>query len=234
MGMGDIVEGIASVGRTILGVEDDDAIQESPFAEPQTNSKTSSGGDKTSAPREYKKLKTRSVGMTLPQHVFQATGIASAARLASKVAEFRASVDHPPMRIIRGKDEVEEKLEQPGPSFTPESESNFEQGRSTTPFVYSYTPDVEQNPENEDFITNITKEKKSSEVNSQIPKHSLMHSMESLKKRMRDSLWHQLQGRNPRMINQKVIESLLSMRRAPREKLWSLSHNRTLKSQMTR
>lgn len=102
MGLGDIIEGAESIGRTILGLEDgDDEVTELPRP---------AGASSQQPPA--KKQKTRPVGMTAAQLVGEATGILPAARLAKKVNDLdnyrKNDGPFPELTPIRGKDEVKE------------------------------------------------------------------------------------------------------------------------------
>lgn len=111
MGLEDVIGGAVSVGRAILGAEDgDDDVQELPRP-----AEAAAQGE----PRPKKKAKTRPVGPTMGETLLETTGIPAAVRLASKIGEFRENMNHPPMRVIRGKDEEEKEGEYPGGSLGP-------------------------------------------------------------------------------------------------------------------
>ncbi len=111
MGLGDVIGGAASAGRTILGAEDgDDDVQELPMPV-----QAAAQGE----PPPKKKAKTRPVGPTPTETVLETTGVPAVGRLINRIAAFRESLNHPPMRVIRGKDEEEVEGESPGGSFSP-------------------------------------------------------------------------------------------------------------------
>ncbi len=140
LGLGDVIGGAASVGRTILGAEDgDDDVQELPMPVEAAQGEP-----------PKKKAKTRPVGMTFPEKLLESTGLPAVVRLASEAGGYVESFNHPPMRPIRGKDDEEKEGESPGGSFSP--------GDGSIPLPLNPEPNPEQygSPPNQETGGGVT------------------------------------------------------------------------------